>query len=467
MNKHSKLIVVTMFIMIFATWFSHNVKSDLPLIFQKDLRAHDESSNSTVAANITRQFFPPMIRVNPLDDKQGNWMEGPFWQHIPPLFAYVPYAFFELDGHVSIEVKRLSYAFVTLLTGILFIAIVFWFSRNLLAAFAALLASLFWINTPFTHELITGYAFGVSDIVLAFTAVLAFGGILFYLEKDRAERLNYSWKRLAVIALLVALPVMAKNLLGALPAAGFVLLLFWDQKKFNRNFWTSLSWLAGWLIAYYSPLLIASPGTFKNEILVSFFHAVNYEGWGRPWHFYITDYLPHRYLFGWTVWYWLGIIGALLTLGIRITNYELRITVEAKMLGLCLGWFAANLLAISLIISKIPNFIYQSYLFSLFAIFLSLFWWFDKWRIEQLDQKYLKWGLGIALVIALLVTGRSVWRFEVLFEAHRAAAYNYNSEREKFYQVGEWLQNFGLGPSDLVIARVSDNDCWLRYDVLF
>src|SRR3990167_10848016 len=130
MNKHSKLIVVTMFIMIFATWFSHNVKSDLPLIFQKDLRAHDESSNSTVAANITRQFFPPMIRVNPLDEKQGNWMEGPFWQHIPPLFTYAPYVFFTLDEQVTIEVKRLSYAFVTLLTGFLFIFSIYKFINN-------------------------------------------------------------------------------------------------------------------------------------------------------------------------------------------------------------------------------------------------------------------------------------------------------------------------------------------------
>src|SRR3989338_5770822 len=267
MNKHSKLIVVTMFIMIFATWFSHNVKSDLPLIFQKDLRAHDESSNSTVAANITRQFFPPMIRVNPLDDKQGNWMEGPFWQHIPPLFAYVPYAFFELDGHVSIEVKRLSYAFVTLLTGILFIAIVFWFSRNLLAAFAALLASLFWINTPFTHELITGYAFGVSDIVLAFTVVASFGAILWYLK----NRKSVSSYQLIVISLVVALPIMAKNLLGAIPVATLLILLSRDKQSYRKLLIAGGSLVAA-LVVYYLPLFLVSPEAFKNGLLVTFSH---------------------------------------------------------------------------------------------------------------------------------------------------------------------------------------------------
>src|SRR5689334_8922814 len=103
MHKYQKPIIVAIFLLIFATWFSHSLKGDLALIFQKDLLAHDESSNSVVAANITRQFFPPMVRVNPLNPTQGNWMEGPFWQHIPPLFAYVPYLFFKLDGQVTIE----------------------------------------------------------------------------------------------------------------------------------------------------------------------------------------------------------------------------------------------------------------------------------------------------------------------------------------------------------------------------
>src|SRR3989344_6576258 len=119
--KYRKALAVLVLCLAFSTLFIRNTKNDFPLIFKKDLLAHDESSNSVVAANVTRKFFPPMVRVNPLITEQGNWMEGPYWQHIPPLFAYVPYLFFKLDGQVTIEVKRLSYAFVTLLTGLLFI----------------------------------------------------------------------------------------------------------------------------------------------------------------------------------------------------------------------------------------------------------------------------------------------------------------------------------------------------------
>src|SRR3989344_4719736 len=146
MEKYRKTIVVVILMLVFASLFLRNTRSDFPLIFKKDLLAHDESSNSVVAANITRKFFPPMVRVNPLVEQQGNWMEGPHWQHIPPLFAYVPYVFFQIDGQVTIEVKRLAFAFVTLLTGLLFIFGVYNYKKSLLAAGAATISAILWVN---------------------------------------------------------------------------------------------------------------------------------------------------------------------------------------------------------------------------------------------------------------------------------------------------------------------------------
>ncbi len=462
MNKYSKLVVLAIIMLIFATWFSHNIKSDLPLIFQKDLHAHDESSNSVVAANTTRQFFPPMVRVNPLSVQQGNWMEGPYWQHIPPLFAYVPYVFFKLDGQITIEVKRLAYAFITLLTGLLLIWISYWFLKNLLGAFAALVAAIFWINTPFTHELITGYAFGASDIMLAFTSVLAFGGLLYYLREERSTRQSYSWKTLMWIAFLVALPIMTKNLLGAIPATAFLIMLVWDQRRLSRQFWTGLGSVAGFLAIYYLPLFLSSPAAFKSEILVSFFHTGNYEGWGRPMFWYVMNYLPQRYLFSWTWVFYLGIVFSIWYLVFGKIERQIKI-----LLALSLGWFVLNLIAVSLVASKIPNFIYQSYLLALFAIVLSIVAWFDKWRLEQFDPKILKYILAIALLGAILYTGRSYIGFANMFKAQRAATYNYSTEHEKFYEVGEWMRSYGINTKDLTIVRVSDNDCWFRYYVLF
>ncbi|HTL39788.1 MAG TPA: hypothetical protein VL306_03175 [Methylomirabilota bacterium] len=465
MTNYQKLGALAALLFIFSAWFFHNVKNDLPAIFQKDLLAHDESSNSVVAANLTRQFFPPAVRVNPLNEAQGVWMEGPQWQHIPPLFAYVPYVFFKLDGRVTIEMKRLSYAFVVLLTGLLFILFGYLFSKNLWAVFAAFVASVLWICTPFTRKLIYGGEFGVSDIVLAFTCVCAFGGLLWYLNHPKEERINYKISRLIGIAVLVALPILAKNLLGAIPAAIFFILLLRDYGRIGKKFLISLGIFIATLFIYYFPFYLASPQTFKTEIFVAFFHAKNLEGWGRPWHWYLTNYLPQRYLFNFTWPFYLGLV-----FGIWYSVWGQIDRKNKILLNLSLGWFLWNLIVVSIVQSKVPNFIYQSYLFSLFGIVLSLTLvrrhWIKLAFGELIGRLFRPLVIG-CLILALLLASRSVYYFTAEFHANRAQAYSYQTEHEKFYQIGEWMQAQNYSPMDLTVVRVSDNDCWFRYYILF
>ncbi len=482
MERNQKSLAVVILMLIFTVWFLHNTKLDFHLIFQKDLLAQDESSNSVVEANITRKFFPPMVRVNPLNEQQGNWMEGPYWQHIPPLFAYVPYLFFKLDGQVTIEVKRLSYAFVVLLTGFLFIWSIYRFKKSLLAAGAAALAAFFWISTPFTQELITGYAFGVSDIVLAFTAVCGFSAVLWYLEREREERINYPFWKLAAIGLIVALPIMAKNILGAIPGAAFFGLLLWDRKMIDKKVLAAAGSFLVFLALYFLPLYFASPQTFKIEFLVSFLHFKQLEGWGRPWHWYVTNYLTQRYLGRWTWVYYLGLM-----LGV-ILNYKFEI-IDRKdriLLWLSGGWFIWNLVAISLVTSKVPNFIYQSYLFSLFFVIYAILAFARRaatrqsalGRIEGAPQfrlprlasearRFVNKAIVAGLILSMLATAYESVRFIQQFKVQRAQAYDYQTEHEKFYQTAEELRTMGLNTKDLMIVRVSDNDCWFRYYPLF
>jgi len=470
MSKYQKPIVLVILLLIFTTWFSHNIKNDLPLIFQKDMLAHDESSNSVVSANITRKFFPPMVRVNPLNDQQGNWMEGPLWQHIPPLFAYVPYPFFALDhNNITIEVKRLSYAFITLLTGLLFIVSVYTYRNSLMAALAATLATIFWISTPFTHELITGFAFGASDIVLAFTVVCAFAGVIWYLRELKDKRIGYPIWKLFLIVLLVSSPILAKSLLGAIPATTFFILLIYDRRKIDFKFLSSIGFFLFTLFLYFFPLYLSSPATFKSEILVSFFHLGNYEGWGRPWHYFLTNYLPQRYLFNWT---WPFYLGLALSLVLSIKYKVLRLDRKDRiLLGLSLLWFIWNLVVISLVYSKVPNFIYQSYLLSLFAIVYTVFLLLEKFIFEKLmhlvNTALLSRIAVLILMISILYTGRSLYGFSQMFKVERAKAYTYSTEREKFFGAAEQMQKIGLNSKDLVVVRVSDNDCWARYPIIF
>jgi hypothetical protein len=468
MNMQRKAVIAIL-CLIFTTLFLFNAKRDFVFIFEKTMHYHDESSNSVVAANITRDFFPPKVRINPLVEQQGNWMEGPYWQHIPPLFAYVPYLFFKIDGQISIEVKRLAYAFLVWLTGILFINLVFAYSKRIYAAIAATLAVLFWISTPFTHELITGYTFGVSDIVLAFTVVLGLDGVLWYLHKEKEDRLNYPWWKVGCMAILVATPIMAKNLLGAIPSAIFFIALLRDHRAVSKKLLSAVGFFVGVLALYYLPLYFASPETFKNEILISFFHAANYEGWGRPWHYYITNYLPQRYLGYWVWLYFAGLIFA----GWYYFYGKLD-RVQRLLIGIPLLWFVWNLVVVSLIESKIANFIYQSYLLSLFAITYAVIHYTHGVILRRLaegsDNRFftsLRMTVVPVLIISILVTGYEVVRFGQHFRYMRAQAYTYDSEFEKFYQVAELMQLASINEKDLVIARVSDNDCWVRYPILF
>ncbi len=466
MERYQKTIAVAALMLIFSAWFVRNTRHDLPLIFQKDLLAHDESSNSVVAANLTRKFFPPMVRTNPLVEEQGNWMEGPYWQHIPPLFAYVPYVFFQLDGQVTIEVKRLSYVFITLLTGLLFIFSVYKYRKSLLAAGAGTVAAIFWVNTPFTHELITGYAFGASDIVLGFTVVCAFAGIIWYLREEEQQRGTYAYRKLILIGMLVALPIMAKNLLGAIPAATYFILLLRDHRTINKKILSALAGFLGLLMLYFLTLYFASPQTFKNEIIVSFLHLQNLEGWGRSWHWYLSNYLPQRYLLGWTWVYYAGLVFAL------IYNIKAKVRITSRVASV---WFVWNLVAISLVTSKVPNFIYQSYLLSLYAIIYSVFVFArsmatkqsDLWaRLPRLASEARRFTV-VLLTLGLLVTGYESMRLAQAFQTERASAYNYQTEHEKFYQLGENLRDMGLDTKDLVVINNPPNDCWERYYILF
>jgi hypothetical protein len=142
-------------------------------------------------------------------------------------------------------------------------------------------------------------------------------------------------------------------------------------------------------------------------------------------------------------------------------------------------WFVWNLVAVSLVTSKVPNFIYQSYLLSLFFVVYSICvfarsiatkqscLWVRLPRLASEARRFESLVLILALVFALFVTGRSYWNGVKLFQTTRAQAYNYQSEHEKFYQLGERLRDQGLGTRDLVIVNNPPNDCWERYDILF
>lgn len=455
-THYRHIVLLLVFASILSAVFLQSLIGSMPLIFKKDLYAHDESSNSVVTANVTRKFFPPMIRINPLNEEQRNWMEGPYWQHIPPMFAYVPYLGYLLDGKISIEVKRLSFAMLQLLTALFFVIGIYWVTKRLFYSFTATLASFFWLNNFFTRDLVLGTKFGISDIVLSFTVVLAFLSIAKYLSTERNNRNYFSTRSLVLVSLFATLPILAKNLLGLIPLFLFMILLFKDFGYRSRKFWTPLISSLGLLILYYGLFFLSSPITFLQEIVTSVNHFMNYEGWARPWHYYISNYLPNDYLKHYTILFWAGLFTGVLGLLMPLKRKNL--------LFLAFIYFIWNLVAISIISSKTPNFLYQSLLLVFFFIFTANFQLLSHWiKIPKIG---IKTSIALLVICISLVLFSSI-NFATAVYSNRLIPYAYTTEHEQFYLLAEHLQQNNANPNDLIIFDYPPNDCWARYYTLF
>lgn len=465
-KKYSALVLV-IFILFFVGLFANFVSANIKPIFAKDLYFHDESSNSVVGANVYRQFFPPQLRLNPLIEnyKISDWLEAKYWMHVPPAFAYIPYPLYVLDGQVSVEMKRLSYALVTLLTGIFFMAIVRVFLKDFKFLLASFVAVALWLNLPYTKDLIMGFQFGLSDILLAFTTVLSFASVAyFYRHRNEPDRIK-TWHYL-VIGGLCALPFAAKSMLGLIPFATMILAII-----YRRNFFKSLIYIvAGFVViaaVFYLPLYLASPKIFVYEFMTSFKHFDNYEGWQRPWNIFFTDYLPNRYLIGKQN---MNIFFALYALGF-VSIFLIKDKTQRAILLVSGIWFLWNLAVVSFVKSKAPNFVYSTILFGIFFVIanISVIVGYIFKRFQKFFEKISVKFVNISIVVLLLVSGG----FMLLTSVEAGVAFAKErvnnaqiGENAQFYDLSVYGRDQGWNSDDLVIIN-SENAYWLRFYVMF
>ncbi len=474
LNTLFKLMLVMSMIFFFTSIFVKAYFAEqTSTLFKKEFHGIDDRVNAAVAGNVTRLFFPTKVRINSLFEKfTGDWTQGPQWQHIPPLFAYASLPFFWLDGHVSIEMFRLSFAVLVMLTGVLFIVTISLFTRSMLGAAAATLSAIIWSLAPMSKNLIYGFAFGVSDIVLAFTVIFSFMVICWYLNKTQEKRVKITFIKLCIIAFVTTWPILVKSVLGAMPLVTLLGLLLYDHKKINPRVVAAFFTVFITLYVYYGSLYLSSPETFRVEIMTSFNHFGNYEGWQRPWDFYITNYLPESYFKDF--WY-AYVTFFFFAIHILATNkFERRITIVLKI---ALGWFVWNLVVLSLVTSKAPNFIYQTYLLIIFLMVFTIFWQLQKIYPFITNIPYhAKKGISFLVLPVLSVTILffTFWQFitaaDLSFSEFRRARnlrYDYVTSGEKFYELAEAAQNYGAGLKDIFIIKPLSDDDKLLYYMIF
>jgi len=144
------------------------------------------------------------------------------------------------------------------------------------------------------------------------------------------------------------------------------------------------------------------------------------------------------------------------------------------LLSISLLWFLFNLVAVSALTSKAPNFIYQSFLLSLFFIVLGIglilsenrFAEFIKHKFSEY-QTFINLGLVIICLPLLSYMGLVYNNLFHKINITRQAPYVYASEHEQFYGLAEYAQKTGISNKDIVILNAGPNDCWSRYYILF
>jgi hypothetical protein len=443
----------------------------LPKYFQKDLYSFDESINSVVSANLYRDFWNPSVRLNSMIDDYQDWTEGPQWQHIPPLFAYVPLPLFWLDGQVSIEMKRLSYV---LLAYLMFALLTYYFSSflgNTLLSFSSVVTCILWTHSPFVKGLLQGGYFGYSDIVLAFTISASIIFIIHFLVFKRHEFYALNELSFFFYAFVFSLPILAKNALGGLPIALFFVLLIYIYKNFNRYILTFLVSVILFNGLYYGIQFYKHPEVFKQEFLFSFAHFGEVEGWKRPWHFFVSNYLPKLYLSK-------AFIPTILILVPTIIYYiKNRFSYkysEKIVLDLFLLYFALHVFIITFITSKSPNFLLQSFHFFIFFLVFNLGFIIKNHLNHSRKSVILnhKWTNRILLFLLCV----SIFVFIYRFNGERTVP---SKPSNVHYLLAEAI-NRELSPTlkDIFITYTdtinlkpeevwNDKDTWLRYYILF
>ncbi|MEZ5008301.1 MAG: hypothetical protein R2753_09160 [Chitinophagales bacterium] len=450
----------------------------MPNYLKKDLISYDESTNAVVSNNLYRDAFPPRLRLNSLTDEYQGWKEGPDWQHIPPLFLYVPFPFYYLDGRTSIEVRRLSYVLVAYLQGLIFIIGIALLFKEKRAIIIASLAAYLWTITPFTRGVLNGNYFGYSDIVLACSVTLSL--LLSIGVHQNISRNNTIKGHLLAVAVTAAtIPLMVKNVLGALPMLFLLIILIKGIKKDRikiSEFFLALLIPLILCFLYYGASYWKSPEAFKAEFFVSFQHFNDYEGWKKPWHHFVSDYLPNRYFyFMW--WPFVASFFLSIWLWMQMTKEK-----QKAALTFFLLYFIGNLVAISIVTSKSPNFILQSYLLILFFVLYTLW---DK-VIEMIPSlkfttliEYLfqyRWPIGIVTFsLFMMIAAGNIYELK----QQRNLPYHYQTQNEYFFEFGELCHDvlyadtrslFILDTDDQSYADSlswQDPDFWMRYYILF
>jgi hypothetical protein len=264
---------------------------------------------------------------------------------------------------------------------------------------------------------------------------------------------------------------LTKNALGGLPITLFFMLLLYTYKHFNRYIFTFIFSVFIFNGLYYGIQFYKHPEVFKQEFLFSFAHFGEVEGWKRPWHFFVSNYLPKLYLSK-------AFIPAILILVTTIIycfkNRFRYMYKERVVLDLFLLYFSLHVFIITFVTSKSPNFLLQSFHFFLFFMVFNLGFIIRNHLKQSRKRECLnhKWSNRILLVLLCVSFFAFAYRFkEERIEPSKPSNAHYLLAEAINREISPTLKDIFITYTDTVKLAPenvwSDKDNWLRYYILF
>lgn len=307
----------------------------------------DEAVHAVVAAHIAQHPLVPTLyqtaAFSPAD--LADWQHAHVWIHLPPLGLDAAALSMRLFGLGTFQLRLPGAVFAVL--GMLATYVV---GRRIGGVICGLVAAAIVGYAPYALLVAQGFVFGdITD-----TPLLAIAPITVLLMLRQRESGRLGWAVAAGAA--QGLGILAKGPFSLATAAVVMALLLLDlNARRARDEWLDrLLALGAFAVAagltalpYYIYISHAFPASYTAESgnwVRAFFH--DYEGWGRPWDFHITEYLYA--LYG-------SPLAGLITGGTLLTAF-LAVTRRRPIDVVAATWTLATYIPITFAVSKADPF---------------------------------------------------------------------------------------------------------------
>jgi 4-amino-4-deoxy-L-arabinose transferase-like glycosyltransferase len=329
---------------------------------QVDLTLWDEVVHANVIKHLAEDCCTPRLLTATPGTDFDNWTNSTVWLHKPLLPFYISALSYKALGQTVLAMRLPALLFFQLLVTLTYVI-----GRRYMQGWVGLGAAALVAFNPFSFELVQGRQFsGFPDILFALCMLAAVALILEILRRP-AQSLFFCF------GTVTALAYFCKDALAIAPFGVLLVLLVWRQRGIPSLYKISLATVTFLIPVVGISLYVAHrfPLEYGYSQRLQFAHLwTSVEGWGRPWDYYLTVYLPGTV---WPamigplviVWFWYSLLYGLI-------NFRR----DPSWLVLIL-FIAAFVVPLSFGVTKVPNFV-NPVLPASFLLVAAI--WLDLWE---------------------------------------------------------------------------------------